>query len=322
MRSKQSIAICFGLLSTLTAFAQDSARPVASGSDPTVNVNLPMQKVGPEDLLGIQVYDSPEFTRTVRVSAEGTIRLPMLKAPVKVSGMLPSEIEVQVQEALKREQLLVDPYVTVNVADYHSRPVSVVGAVRLPTIFQAIGTVRLLDAITRAGGLDIANAGPEIIVTRPNGNDGAELVQRIPSKALLAGTDPELNIKLSGGEEVRVPEVAKIIVEGSVVRPGIYPVQDPIALNTVMTAIAQAGGLIQYADHKAYIIRVDDQGVTHRIEVPLWDIQNRKKPDMTLQARDILQVPDSPKRRITQTTINSVTGVGSSAASSAILIAR
>jgi polysaccharide export outer membrane protein len=246
----------------------------------------------------------------------------MLKTPVKVEGMLPSEIEIQIAEALKREQLLVDPFVTVNVAEYHSRPVTVIGAVRSPTIFQAIGTVRLTDALARAGGLDSLNAGPEIVVTRPNGDTGAQSVQRIPAKALVAGSDSELNIKLNGGEEVRVPEVAKIIVEGSVVRPGTYPVLDPISTNTVMTAIAQAGGLIQYADHKAYIIRIDDQGVTHRIDVPLWDIQNRKKPDITLQARDILQVPDSPKRRITQNTINSVTGVGSSAATAAIYIAR
>ncbi len=159
-------------------------------------------------------------------------------------------------------------------------------------------------------------------MTRPNGGDGAQSVQRIPVKALISGADPDLNIKLTGGEEVRVPEVLKIIVEGSVVRPGPYPVLDPVSTNTVMTAIAQAGGLIQYADHVAYIIRVDDQGVTHTIKVPLWDIQNRKKPDVTLQARDILQVPDSPKRRITQTTINSVTGVGMSASSAAILLGR
>ncbi|HWE50772.1 MAG TPA: polysaccharide biosynthesis/export family protein [Bryobacteraceae bacterium] len=281
-----------------------------------------MQKVGPTDLLAIQVYDSPEFTRTVRVSAEGTIRLPMLKALVPVDGMLPSEIEVQIAEALRHEQLLVDPYVTVNVAEYHSRPVTVIGAVRTPLTFQVIGAMRLADALARAGGLDVSNAGPEIIVTRPNGDAGAQSVRRIPWKTLLAGTDPELNLILTGGEEIRVPEVAKIIVEGSVARPGVYPVQDPVTLNTVSTAIAQAGGLIQFADHKAFILRVDDQGVTHTIPVPLWEIINRRKPDITLQARDILQVPDSPKRRITQTTINSLTGIGTTAATTSIYLAH
>jgi protein involved in polysaccharide export with SLBB domain len=194
----------------------------------------------------------------------------------------------------------------------------VTGAVKLPTIFQAIGSVKLLDAIARAGGVDATLAGADVVVTRANGADG-QLVQRIPLKALMAGADPELNLKLSGGEEVRIPEVGKIVVEGNVQRPGVYPVLDPLSTNTVMTAIAQAGGLAQYADHQAYIFRTDDQGVTHQIPVPLWDIQNRRKPDITLQARDTLQVPDSPKRRITQTTIQTLSGVGASATTGLII---
>jgi protein involved in polysaccharide export with SLBB domain len=88
---------------------------------------------------------------------------------------------------------------------------------------------------------------------------------------------------------------SSIVVEGRVAKPGVYPIQTP---NTVMIAIAQAGGLIQYADHKAFIIRLDDQGVAHAIPVPLWDILNRKKPDIALQSGDILQVPDRPRRQI------------------------
>jgi polysaccharide export outer membrane protein len=313
MRMNHTVAVCFALLSGIAAFGQDPmVRAVTPLTDPNMNVNLPIQRVGPEDLLTIQVYDSPEFTRSVRISADGTIRLPMLKGTIPVQGLFPNEIEVKVAETLVREKLLVEPFVTVNVAEYHSRPISVSGSVRTPTIFQAIGTVTLLDALARAGGPDSATAGPDVVITKANGPDGAQSVQRIPLKQLLLGTDADLNIKLVGGEAVRIPEVGKIIVEGSVARPGTYPVLDPISNNTVTTAIAQAGGLIQYAAHEAYIIRIDDQGLTHRILVPLWDIQDRKKPDVTLLARDILQVPDSPKRRITQTTIQTLSGVGAS----------
>jgi protein involved in polysaccharide export with SLBB domain len=89
-----------------------------------------------------------------------------------------------------------------------------------------------------------------------------------------------------------------IVVEGSVSRPGVYPVQTPAELNTVTTVIAQAGGLIRYASHKAVIVRMDDQGQTIRVEVPLWDIINRRKPDIVLRPGDILQVPDTPRRLI------------------------
>ena len=88
-----------------------------------------------------------------------------------------------------------------------------------------------------------------------------------------------------------------IVVEGSVAKPGSYPVLAPASTNTVTTAIAQAGGLIPYADHSAFVIRVDDQGVTRRIPVALWDIMNRKKPDVALVAGDVLQIPTAPHRR-------------------------
>jgi polysaccharide export outer membrane protein len=319
--SKKTLTAFIAFLTTFPLAAQDT-RP--TNPSPTADLNplsnLPLQRVGPEDLLGLQVYDAPEFTRSVRVSADGTIRLPMLKIPIRVQGLMPNEIEILVQEALEREKLFVDPFVVVNIVEYHSRPISVTGAVKAPVIFQAIGSVSLIDALARAGGVVPDQAGAEIIVTRPNGDTGVQSIQRIPVKALMLGTDPELNLKLTGGEEIRVPDVGKFIVAGSVAHPGPYPVLDGAA-NTVTTAIAQAQGTIQFYSHIAYIYRPDDKGM-HEITVELGKILARKSPDITLQARDVLYVPDSSGRRITQTSINSLTGLGSSAASALIYITR
>jgi polysaccharide biosynthesis/export protein len=285
------------------------------------STNLPQQRLGPEDLVALSVYDAPEFSRTVRVAADGSIRLPMMKSTIHVGGLFPSEAEKVVGEALRTENLLIDPFVTISVAEYHSRPINVMGSVRSPIIFQAIGTVTLLDALARAGGL-ADSAGPTIIVTRPNGSPDAQSVQRIPAKPLLEGTDPDLNLQLTGGENIRVPEVYHIVVEGNVNRPGVYPVLEPLSMNTVTSALAQAGGVAQFAEHTAYIYRTDEQGVKHTITVPLWDILKRKKPDMILQAKDTLYVPDSPKRRVTATTIQALTGVGTTAATTAIITAH
>jgi polysaccharide export outer membrane protein len=322
MQPSKKILIAFiAFFTTFPLAAQDTR---ATNPSPIADLNplsnLPLQRVGPEDLLGLQVYDAPEFTRSVRVSADGTIRLPMLKIPIRVQGLMPNEIEILVQEALEREKLFVDPFVVVNIVEYHSRPISVTGAVKSPVIFQAIGSVSLIDALARAGGVVPDQAGAEIIVTRPNGDTGVQSIQRIPVKALMLGTDPELNLKLTGGEEIRVPDVGKFIVAGSVAHPGPYPVLDGAA-NTVTTAIAQAQGTIQFYSHIAYIYRPDDKGM-HEITVELGKILARKSPDITLQARDVLYVPDSSGRRITQTTINSLTGLGSSAASALIYITR
>jgi polysaccharide biosynthesis/export protein len=322
MRHNYLIAIYVSLFATIAASGQTPALPsTTSGINSNPATNLPMQRLGPEDLISLAVYDSPEFSLSVRIASNGTIRMPMLKETIKVQGLFPNEAETAVADALRRENLLVDPFVTVTVAEYHSRPINVIGAVRAPTIFQAVGSVTLLDALARAGGVT-DSAGPTIIVTRPNGSSDVQSVQRIPTKALIEGSEPELNIPLTGGESIRVPDVAKIIVEGSVNHPGVFPVLDPISTNTVTSAIAQAAGLAQYADHTAFIYRTDEQGVKHEIKVKLWDILQRKKPDVLLQAKDTLYIPDSPKRRITQNTINSLTGVGTSAATTAIITAR
>jgi len=319
MRHSKLLGFTFAFLTALTGSAQDQ-RQILSALNVQTQSALPLQRVGTEDLIGLQIYDAPEFTRSIRVATDGTIRLPMLKDSIRVQGLLPNEIEVLIAEALQREKLFVDPFVTVNVLEYHSRPISVNGSVRAPVIFQAIGTVTLLDALARAGGLTDA-AGPEIVITRPNGDSGEQSVQRIPAKPLMAGIDPQLNIKLTGGEEIRVPEVGKVVVWGNVNRSGVYPVLDSNTM-TVGAAIAQALGLQRYSSHDAYIYRSDDQGVKHEIKVDLYQILQRKQPDVTLQARDVLYVPESPGRRLTATTLDRLAGFAQGAANSLIYIAE
>jgi polysaccharide export outer membrane protein len=299
------------------AFAQDNSPSKALGTPD--GANLPVQRIGPQDLLAVQVYDSPEFTRSIRVLDSGDIRLaPLMKENIHVAGLFPADVEILLQDELKREHLLIDPYVTVTISDYHSRPISVTGAVKNPTIFQAIGEVSLLDALAKAGG-PADNAGGELIVTRPNGAaGGGQSVQRIPIKALNDGSDASLNVKLQGGDLVRVPIVGTVVVAGNVHLSGIYPVQDS-GTTTVMTAIAQAQGLGDYKPKMVFIYRPDEQGVKHEIPVPLMDILKRKKPDVTLQARDVLFVPDANGKKNFNLWMDRVAGVGTGAATGALI---
>src|SRR5579863_2940136 len=78
--------------------------------------NLPAQPIGAGDLLAISVYGAPELTRTVRVSPEGSIRLPLLFEKIAALGRMPVEVETMIAGALAKEQILVDPAVTVTSA--------------------------------------------------------------------------------------------------------------------------------------------------------------------------------------------------------------
>src|ERR1035437_7476793 len=218
--------------------AQQSSRPI---SVPEVGANLPAQPVGPNDLLAVSVYDAPELSRTIRVGTDGYFRLPMLKQRVKAQGLYPSELETAIAAALRAEDLLVDPFVTVTLAQYQSRPISVAGAVKMPLVFQAESPVTLLEAIARAQGLS-PGAGREILVSRSQPGPDAKpimLTRRISVRGLIDDADPTLNVLLTGGEEIRVPEVSKIYVIGNVKKPGAFPVQDG-ADTTVMQMLALA----------------------------------------------------------------------------------
>ena len=266
---------------------------------------LPSQRIGADDLISISVYDSPELTRTVRVTPDGTIRLPLLRQPVSAAGLLPNELEGKIAEELRNERLIVDPAVTVSLLESRSRPISVTGHVKTPVTFQASGSVTLLDALTRAGGLD-ADAGPEIYVNRPAPDGGQALVTRIPVKGLIESGEPGLNIKLQGGEEIRVPEAGRIYVVGNVKTPGAFKVIDQND-TTVLKVLAFAGGTTAYANKEAFIYRKEGNGPNkNEIPVQLSKILERKAPDVTLQPNDLLYIPDNKGKRMTISTLDRI----------------
>src|ERR1039458_7317620 len=312
-----SVAI---LLLSASAFAQVQVQPVTTQ-------NLPAHKIHPNDLVGVSVYGEPELTRTVRVGADGTIRLPMLRDKIKADGLMPEELEQAIVASLKTQEILVDPFVTVTVAEYNNSrlPISVAGAVRTPITFQPVEKITLLEAITRAGGLS-PEAGSEILVTGPLSPAAAgipaasatPLVRRIQAKSLIETADPAANLVLEGGEEIRVPEVGKVYVVGNVKMPGAFPVQDPSG-TSILKVLALTQGLAPYATNEAYIYR-REAGTTSKNEIPvdLRKIMDRKSPDVPLMANDVLYVPDAHKRRATVSVLEKVAILGGVAVSALI----
>ncbi len=300
--------------------AQQSSRPVSVAE---VGANLPAQAVGFNDLLAVSVYDAPELSRTIRVGADGYIRLPMLTERVKVDGLYPVDIEASIVAALRQEQILVDPFVTVTIAEYHSRPISVAGAVKMPLVFQAESSITLLEAVARAQGLR-EDAGREILVSRAQpGPDGKliTLTRRVSVRGLIDDADPELNLQLVGGEEIRVPEVSKIYVMGNVKKPGAFPVQDGFD-TTIMQMLALAEGLMPFANKQAFIYRREAGGNKNEIPVALDKIMNRRAPDVTLTANDILYIPDNHGKRLGIAALEKVLMFGTAAGTAMIYTGR
>jgi polysaccharide export outer membrane protein len=281
---------------------------------------LPVQKIGPEDLLGISVYDAPELTRPARVTSDGFIHLPML-APVNAAGLLPSELESSIAAALRAQNVMVNPIVTVTILEYQSHPINVAGAVKAPLTFQAYGRVTLLDALARAGGVT-DNAGPDALVSRfpEDPQAGRQVsVQRIPLKELMSGSS-KYNILLSGGEEIRVPEAEKIYVVGSVRKPGAFVVHDR-SNPSVLKMLALSEGLLPYHQKMAYIYRDDaDSDGKEEVRIELSKIMQRKAPDVSLMPNDVLYIPENGVRHSWATAMDRILSVGGAGLGTALIV--
>ncbi|HYL64302.1 MAG TPA: polysaccharide biosynthesis/export family protein [Candidatus Methylomirabilis sp.] len=122
--------------------------------------------IGPGDVLSIDVFDVKELSRDVRVSQTGTIGIPLVPVRLHVAGLTEVQAEQKIAEVLEANGLVSHPDVSVSVKERKSKPITVVGAVSRPMVYQADGQVTLLEILAEAGGL-ANDAGDEVIVTRP-----------------------------------------------------------------------------------------------------------------------------------------------------------
>jgi len=122
--------------------------------------------IGSGDTITIDVFDVKELSRDVRVSQTGTIGLPLIPVRLQVKGLTETQAEQKIAEVLQANGLVSHPEVSVSVKDRKSKPITVVGAVPHPMVYQADRPVTLLEVLAEAGG--VANdAGDTAIVTRP-----------------------------------------------------------------------------------------------------------------------------------------------------------
>jgi polysaccharide export outer membrane protein len=317
--------LAIAVASSVSAQQQNTSSHAGSGATSlSESSNLPVEKIGRDDLIGITVYDSPELTRAVRVDSDGDIRLPMVQRRIKAAGLYPAELEKTITTALVEENVLVDPVVTVSVVEYRSRPITVTGAVRTPVMFQATGTVTLLEAISRAGGL-ADNAGSEILVshTPPGTNDQSViLTERIPARALFNTDNQALNLKLEGGENIRVPEAGRIFVAGNVKHPGAFPITDG-SESSVLKALALSEGLDTFSGHIAYIYRIEGSGGgKNEIPINVKKILARKSPDVPLYANDMLYIPNETGLRASAKALEIAAGTGLGVAALMLAVTR
>ena len=286
-------------------------------------------RIGPEDLVEISVFEASEMNRSLRVSASGEISLPLLGG-VHCSGLTPRELEVVLQELLRRSYMK-DPHVSVFVREMQSHSVSVFGAVRKPGIYQIRGPRTLVEVLSMAEGL-AEDAGDTVLLLRgasvpsagaadasgvagaatraPTSGESEALAPPLSSsppaagntveinlKQLLDSSDPGVNVPVYPGDVVKVIRAGIVYVAGEVKRPGGYVLKSNENIS-VLQAIALAEGLTRTsAKSQARIIRTDETtGKRAEIAIDVGKILAGKAPDPVLRPRDIVFIPNSAAR--------------------------
>lgn len=121
--------------------------------------------IGRGDLLAVEVFDVPELTRDLRVSQTGSVGLPLVPVRLQVAGLTETQAAQKIAEILQANGLVSHPQVMVAVKEKKSNPITVVGAVAHPMVYQADGPTPLLQVLAEAGGI-APDAGDTVIVTR------------------------------------------------------------------------------------------------------------------------------------------------------------
>jgi polysaccharide biosynthesis/export protein len=122
--------------------------------------------IGPGDLVNVQVFDVPEMSRELRVSQTGTIGIPLVPVRLQIAGLTEIQTERKITEVLEANGLISHPEVSVTVREKKSRPITIVGAVAHPQVYEADRQVTLIDVLAQAGGIT-PDASDHVIVTRP-----------------------------------------------------------------------------------------------------------------------------------------------------------
>ncbi len=240
--------------------------------------------IGQGDLLRITVYDHPDLTFESRVSGEGKIAFPLI-GEIEVTGISSFVLEKKIAHLLE-DGYIVKPQVSVFIAEYKSKKVSVLGEVGKPGLVILRGESTLLEVISDAGGIT-PNAAEALTIQRKLKQASAdkknkdEILITVSLKRLFEDGDVTANVSVVDGDSIYVPRAPFVYVNGEVRNPGVYKITNGL---TVLKSITLAGGFtVKSSERRTKIIRKTEKG---EVKIPA-------KMDDLVMPDDIIFVPES-----------------------------
>jgi polysaccharide biosynthesis/export protein len=196
------LAVC---VLAIRAMAQEPANPDHPAAPPRTEASAsnqasPTYKIGPQDLLRIDVWKEPDISRTIPVRPDGKISLPLLN-DVQAAGLTAMELAGVIREGLTK--YITSPQVTVTVTEINSRRVYCTGEVLKPGALSLLPNMTALQAISSCGGFTQFAKIKGIYILRVE--NGKQVQHPFNYKDVVKGKKPEDNILLQSGDVIVVP---------------------------------------------------------------------------------------------------------------------
>jgi polysaccharide export outer membrane protein len=186
-------------------------------------------RLGPGDIVGIYIDKHPQDSvEKVAVSPVGRVYFPLMGDIPVVGKTLP-----QLQEYLTNgvAEFIKEPRVTLALLEAQSAKVGVLGDVKTPGLMIMTRPLRVLDAITLAGG--ILDTGSSSVSILRQFEDGRVQVLRADIKKILRGkANPEENAYLRPGDT--------IVVHGNLFKT-VTKISSMVGVTSLVTFLTRGG---------------------------------------------------------------------------------
>jgi polysaccharide export outer membrane protein len=192
-----------GLLAAWPVRGQDAAKVSDSTPEKTAPTRQAAEgeyKIGPQDIVRIDVWKEPDISRTIPVRPDGKISLPLL-SDVQAAGLTALQLADSIRDGYKK--FINSPQVTVTVTDINSRRVYVSGEVSRPGALPLLPNMTVLQALTSSGGFTQFARIKNIYILRTE--EGKQVKHPFNYKDVINGKKPEDNILLLPGDTIVVP---------------------------------------------------------------------------------------------------------------------
>ena len=281
---------------------------VNAQSEPAIEVPAaPPLVIGSGDLINVSIFDAPELSGRFRVDQNGDVKMPLIK-PMHVAGLTADQTANLMKSQYVQADILVPEGTspTVFIEEYATQGITVSGEVKNPGVYPAFGVKMLNDVVTAAGG-PTPVAQSRVIITRHSD----------PEHPVILAYNPDARPRMTPeeqifpGDTISVPRAGIVYVLGAVNKSGGY-VLDGHDEVTAQKAVALAGGTGRApAMNRVQLVRNMDDGQKLMITVNLDRIFKGTAPDILLRNGDILYVPTSNAKIVTQVAITAAVAVGS-----------